>query len=149
MQTIFFTANAAQLARLTAAGGDPEGLDLALVNAQDLDPAQLLELDNLVTGHDPVAVREAVLTPARQVGRPGALAQGTEERVVLKVRTALYRSLRGLTDAQLDDLALVWELRSWGADWDVERYGRLLRSLALLAEVARIERRPVYVRFDV
>src|SRR5579859_1989305 len=63
VQTVFFAADAAQLLRLAAAGGDPEGLDLACVDAVDLDPAQLLELDTLVTGHDPVAVREALLTP--------------------------------------------------------------------------------------
>jgi hypothetical protein len=149
VQTVFFAADAAQLLRLAAAGGDPEGLDLACVDAADLDPAQLLELDTLMTGHDPVAVREAVLTPAREVGRPGGLAQGTEERVVLWVRPALCRSLRGHTGAELDGLAEDWELRSWGADWDARRYGELLRSLSLLAEVAGIERRGVYVRFDV
>jgi hypothetical protein len=149
MQTVFFAADAAQLLRLAAAGGNTEGLDLAEVDAADLDPAQLLELDTLVTGHDPVAVREAVLTPARELGRPGALAQGTEERVVLAVRPALCRSLLGRSDAELDGLGLHWELRSWGADWDAERYSRLLRSLALLAQIARAEHRGVYVRFDV
>jgi hypothetical protein len=149
MQTVFFAADAAQLLRLAAAGGGAEGLDLACVDAADLDPAQLLELDTLMTGHDPVAVREAVLTPAREVGRPGGLAQGTEERVVLGVRPALCRSLRGRTDAELDGLAEDWELRSWGGDWDARRYGALLRSLSLLAEVAGVERRGVYVRFDV
>jgi hypothetical protein len=149
VQTIFFAADAAQLLRLAAAGGDTTGLDLAEVDAADLDPAQLLELDTLVTGHDPVAVREAVLTPARELGRPGALAWGTEERVVLAVRPALCRSLRGRSDAELDGLAMDWELRSWGADWDASRYSRLLRSVAMLAEVARAERRGVYVRFDV
>jgi len=151
MQTVFFAADAAQLLRLEAAGGDPEGLDLACVDAADLDPAQLLELDTLMTGHDPVAVREAVLTPARELGRPrpGSLAQGTEERVVLWVRPALVRSLRGRGDAELDGLAEQWELRSWASDWEAHRYGQLLRSLSLLAEVAWIERRGVYVRFDV
>jgi hypothetical protein len=120
-----------------------------LVDAGDLDPAQLLELDTLVTGHDPVAVREAVLTAAREVGRPGGLAQGTDTRVVLAVRQPLCRNLRMKTDAQLDELALAWELRSWGADWTARRYAGLLRSLAILAESARAERRGVYVRFDV
>ncbi len=150
MQTIFFAADAAQLLRLAAAGGDTDGLDLACVDAADLDPAQLLELDTLMTGHDPVAVREAVLTPARELGPgPGALAQGTEERVLLCVRPALARSLRGRADAELDDIAVGWELRAWGADWNAQRYGALLRSLSLLAEVAHNERRGVYVRFDV
>lgn len=151
--TLFFAATTGELARLGAAwaGGRPapSGLDLAAVSAGDLDPAQLLELDTLVTGHDPVAVREAVLTPARELGRPGGLAQGTEEQVVLAVRTPLCRNLRRHGDAALDELAVAWERRSWGGDWDAGRYGRLLRSLALLATVARIERRGVYVRFDV
>jgi hypothetical protein len=149
VQTVFFAADAAQLLRLAAAGGNTEGLDLAEVDAGDFDPAQLLELDTLVTGHDPVAVREAVLTPARELRRPGALAQGTEERVVLAVRPALCRILRELNDTELDGLALHWELRSWGADWDSVRYAQLLRFLALLADVAQAERRGVYVRFDV
>lgn len=149
MQTVFFAADAALLPWLAAAGGDLEGLDLACVDAADLDPAQLLELDTLMTGHDPVAVREAVLTPARELGRPGALAQGTEERVVLCVRPALCSSLLGRTDAELDGLAEDWELRAWGADWNAQRYSALLRSLALLAEVAHNEHRGVYVRFDV
>ncbi|HEV2343996.1 MAG TPA: hypothetical protein VGS97_07880 [Actinocrinis sp.] len=149
MHTVFFAADAALLPRLAAAGGDLDGLDLACVDAADLDPAQLLELDTLMTGHDPVAVREAVLTPARELGRPGALAQGTEERVVLCVRPALCTSLLGRTDAELDGIAEDWELRGWGADWGAHRYGALLRSLALLAEVANIEQHGVYVRFDV
>ena len=52
-------------------------------------------------------------------------------------------------NAELDEIALDWELRAWGADWNANRYGALLRSLALLAEVAHNERRGVYVRFDV
>jgi hypothetical protein len=149
VHTVFFAADAALLPRLAAAGGDLDGLDLACVDAADLDPAQLLELDTLMTGHDPVAVREAVLTPARELGRPGALAQGTEERVVLYVRSALCTSLLGRTDAELDGIAEDWELRAWGPDWNAHRYGALLRSLALLAEVAHIEQNGVYVRFDV
>jgi hypothetical protein len=149
VQTIFFTADAAQLLRLSAAGGDPDGLDLSSVDAEDLDPAQLLELDTLMTGHDPVAVREAVLTPARELGRPGALAQGTEERVLLSVRPELVARLRGRTDEELDGLAEDWELHSWGADWNAQRYGALLRSLSMLAELARIEQHDIYVRFDV
>jgi hypothetical protein len=150
MQTVFFAADAEQVLRLAAAGGETDGLDLACVDAQDLDPAQLLELDTLMTGHDPVAVREAVLTPARELAPgPGALAQGTEERVVLCVRPPLARSLRDRTDEELDDIALDWELRAWGTDWNAQRYGALLRSLALLVEVAHNERRGVYVRFDV
>lgn len=153
MQTVFFAAEAAQLPWLAAAGGDLDGLELACVDAEDLDPAQLLELDTLMTGHDPVAVREAVLTPARELGRPGpltALAQGTEERVVLRVRPALRSSLLGRSNAELDGIAEDWELRAWGADdWNAQRYGALLRSLALLAEVAHNEQHDVYVRFDV
>jgi hypothetical protein len=153
VQTVFFAADAAQLSWLAAAGGGLDGLDLACVDAADLDPAQLLELDTLMTGHDPVAVRETVLTPARVLGRPGALAalaQGTEERVVLCVRPALCASLLGRSDAELDGIAEDWELRAWGADdWNAQRYGALLRSLALLAEVAHNEQRGVYVRFDV
>jgi hypothetical protein len=150
VQTIFFAATAGELLRLAAAGGDPTGLDLAFVDAGDLDPVQLVELDLLVTGHDPELVREAVLTPAGAVGGPvTALAQGTEERVVLSVRTALCRQLRQRSDARLDQLALGWELRSWGTDWTAPRYAQLLRSLSLLADLGRVEHRGVYVRFDV
>lgn len=159
MQTMFFTATAGELARL--AGAWSRGLDaraagvhLAYVDAADLDPAQLLELDTLATGHDLVTVREALLTPAREIGggaalAPGALAQGTEEQVVLTVRTALYRPLGRSTDSRLRELAERWEARSWGVDWDAERYLGLLRGLAMLSELATRECRGVYVRFDV
>ncbi|HTJ70478.1 MAG TPA: hypothetical protein VL551_23265 [Actinospica sp.] len=159
MQTMFFTATAGELARL--AGAWSRGLDaraagvhLAYVDAADLDPAQLLELDTLATGHDLVTVREALLTPAREIGggaalAPGALAQGTEEQVVLTVRTALYRPLGRSTDSRLRELAGRWEARSWGVDWDAERYLGLLRGLAMLSELATRECRGVYVRFDV
>lgn len=159
MQTMFFVATAGELARLAgawAAGRDARsaGVCLAYVDAADLDPAQLLELDTLATGHDPVTVREALLTPAREIGggaglAPGALAQGTEEQVVLAVRTALYRQLGLSTDARLTELAVRWEACSWGGDWSCGRYLELLRGLAMLSELATRERRGVYVRFDV
>jgi hypothetical protein len=156
---MFFAATAGELARLAGAwscGLDARaaGVPLAYVDAADLDPAQLLELDTLATGHDPVTVREALLTPAREIGlgaalAPGALAQGTEEQVVLTVRTALYRQLGRGGDARLHALAERWEARSWGVDWDAERYLGLLRGLAMLSELATRECRGVYVRFDV
>ncbi len=158
MQTMFFTATAGELARLVGAwscGLDARaaGVRLAYVDAADLDPVQLLELDTLATGHDPVTVREALLTPAREIGggavAPSALAQGTEEQVVLTVRTALYRHLGRSADARLLELAARWEARSWGVDWDAERYLGLLRGLAMLSELATRECRGVYVRFDV
>jgi len=158
VQTMFFTATAGELARLVGAwgcgpGAAAAGVRLAYVDAADLDPAQLLELDTLATGHDPVTVREALLTPAREIGGgalvPGALAQGTEEQVVLTVRTALYRQLGRSTDLRLTELAARWEARSWGVDWDARRYLALLRGLAMLSELATRESRGVYVRFDV
>jgi hypothetical protein len=159
VQTLFFAATAGELSRLAGAWScglhaREAGVDLAHVDAADLDPGQLLELDTLATGHDPVTVREALLTPAREIGRaaalaPGSLAQGTEEQVVLTVRTALYRQLGAGTDARLAELALRWELRSWGVDWDADRYLGLLRGLAMLSELATRECRGVYVRFDV
>jgi hypothetical protein len=159
VQTMFFAATAGELARLAGAwtaGRDTRaaGVRLAYVDAADLDPAQLLELDTLATGHDPVTVREALLTPAREIGggaalAPGALAQGTEEQVVLAVRTALYRQLGLSTDARLGELAVRWEACSWGGDWSCARYLELLRGLSMLSELATRERRGVYVRFDV
>jgi hypothetical protein len=156
---MFFVATAGELARLAGAwscGLDAQavGVRLAYVDAADLDPAQLLELDTLATGHDPVTVREALLTPAREIRggaalAPGALAQGTEEQVVLAVRTALYRQLGRGTDARLRELAACWEARSWGVDWDTSRYLELLRGLSMLSELATRECRGVYVRFDV
>src|ERR1700722_8582654 len=107
---MFFAATAGELTRLAGAwsgGRDCAAahVQLAYVDAADLDPAQLLELDTLATGHDPVTVREALLTPAREIGggaalAPGALAQGTEEQVVLSVRTALYRQLGRSADTR-------------------------------------------------
>lgn len=159
MQTLFFAATAGELSRLAGAwscGLDVRGagVDLAHVDAADLDPGQLLELDTLATGHDPVTVREALLTPAREIGRspslaPGSLAQGTEEQVVLTVRTALYRQLGRGSDARLSELAASWEARSWGVDWDERRYLELLRGLSMLSELATRECRGMYVRFDV
>jgi hypothetical protein len=149
MQTVFFAAEAAALPLLAAAGGDPASLDLAAVAAGDLDPGQLLDLDTLMTGHDPAAVREAVLTPAGVVGRPGSLARGSEERVLLPVRPALRTSLLGRTDAELDRIAAEWERLSWGTDWDRAAYGGLLRSLAILAQLAVAEQHDIYVCFDV
>lgn len=160
MQTMFFAATAGELARLAGAWGSgldaaAVGVRLAYVDAGDLDPAQLLELDTLATGHDPVTVREALLTPAREIGGgaalvPGALAQGTEEQVVLTVRTALYRQLgRSAEDTRLREFARRWEARSWGVDWDELRYLELLRGLAMLSELATRECRGMYVRFDV
>jgi hypothetical protein len=156
---MFFVATAGELARLAGAwscGLDARaaGVRLAYVDAADLDPAQLLELDTLATGHDPVTVREALLTPAREIGRvaalaPGALAQGTEEQVVLSVRTALYRQLGRSTDARLGELAACWEACSWAVDWSCARYLELLRGLSMLSELATRECRGVYVRFDV
>ena len=159
MQTMFFAATAGELARLAGAwscGLDARaaGVPLAYADAADLDPVQLLELDTLATGHDPVTVREALLTPAREIGggaglAPGALAQGTEEQVVLAVRTALYRQLGRSGNPRLDELAVRWEARSWAVDWDSRRYLELLRGLAMLSELATRERRGMYVRFDV
>lgn len=159
MQTMFFTATAGELARLAGAwtaGLDARaaGVQLAYVDAADLDPAQLLDLDTLATGHDPVTVREALLTPAREIGggaalAPGALAQGTEEQVVLSVRTALYRQLGRSADTRLGELAACWAACSWAADWDGGRYLELLRGLSMLSELATRECRGVYVRFDV
>ena len=159
MQTMFFAATAGELTRLAGAwsrgrDGQATHVPLAYVDAADLDPGQLLELDTLATGHDPVTVREALLTPAREIGRagalaPGSLAQGTEEQVVLTVRTALYRHLGGSSTARLAELAVRWELRSWGMDWNAQRYLGLLRGLAMLSELATRESRGVYVRFDV
>lgn len=159
MQTMFFAATAGELTRLAGAwsrgrDGGAAHVALAYVDAADLDPGQLLELDTLATGHDPVTVREALLTPAREIGRagalaPGSLAQGTEEQVVLTVRTALYRHLGGSSTARLAELAVRWELRSWGMDWNAQRYLGLLRGLAMLSELATRESRGVYVRFDV
>lgn len=149
MQTVFFIAGAAQLPGLAAAGGDPVPLGLAWVDAGDLDPGQLLDLDTLLTGHDPALVREAVLTPAGVVGRPGSLARGTEERVLLPVRSVLCYTLLGRTDADLDEFAQAWALASGAPDWDAARYGALLRSLSMLAELSVIEQRNIYVRFDV
>ena len=79
MQTMFFVATAGELARLAGAWGGgldarAAGVRLAYVDAADLDPAQLLELDTLATGHDPVTVREALLTPAREIGGGAGLA---------------------------------------------------------------------------
>ena len=159
VQTMFFAATAGELSRLAGAWGcgldaRAAGVRLAYVDAADLDPAQLLELDTLATGHDPVTVREALLTPAREIGggaglAPGALAQGTEELVVLTGRTALYRQLSRSVDARLTELAACWAARSWGVDWDGPRYLELLRGLSMLSELATRECRGVYVRFDV
>ena len=159
MQTMFFAATAAELSQLVGAwsrgpAAGVAGPPLAYVDAGDLDPAQLLELDTLATGHDPVTVREALLTPARELGRgaglaPGSLAQGTEEQVVLTVRTALYRQLGTCGDRRLAELARLWELRTWGTDWTAARYAELLRGLSMLSELATREFRGVYVRFDV
>jgi hypothetical protein len=159
VQTMFFTATAAELSRLVGAwsrglDAGAAGVRLAFVDAADLDPAQLLELDTLATGHDPVTVREALLTPARELGRcaalaPGSLAQGTEEQVVLTVRTPLYRQLACCGDRRLAELARLWQLRTWGTEWSAERYAGLLRGLSMLSELATREYRGVYVRFDV
>ena len=151
MPTVFFAASRDELA-LVAAGaasglgpaGELEGLDT--VAAGDLDPAQLIDLDMLVTGHDPAEVREAVLTPAHEE-EPDDGSGGT---VLLPVRNALGSRLAHLSDHDIDALAESWSAADGAADvdWDAYRCGQLIRSLSLLSLLAQAEHRDLYVRFD-
>jgi hypothetical protein len=145
--TVFFAASRDELAVVAAALGAAEGLGLAgldTVPAGDLDPAQLIDLDMLVTGHDPAEVREAVLTPAHEG------PDGNGGTVLLPVRDALGSRLAHLSDHDVDALAESWSLADGAADggWDAYRCGQLIRSLSLLALLAQAEQRDLYVRFD-
>jgi len=145
--TVFFAASRDELA-LVAAGSvsglgtaeDLEGLDT--VPAGDLDPAQLIDLDMLVTGHDPAEVRDAVLTPAHE--------EEDTNTVLLPVRSALGSRLAHLSDHDIDALAENWSLATGAPDagWDAYRCGQLIRSLSLLALLAQADDRDLYVRFD-
>lgn len=150
MPTVFFAASRDELA-LVAAGtvsalgtaDDLEGLDT--VAAGDLDPAQLIDLDMLVTGQDPAEVREAVLTPAHDED-----PDDSGDTVLLPVRGALGSRLAHLSDHDIDALAESWSLADGAADggWDAYRCGQLIRSLSLLSLLAQAEKRDLYVRFD-
>ena len=147
MPTVFFAASRDELAVVAAALGAAGGLGLSgldTVPAGDLDPAQLIDLDMLVTGHDPAEVREAVLTPAHEG------PDGNGGTVLLPVRDALGSRLAHLSDHDVDTLAESWSLADGAADggWDAYRCGQLIRSLSLLALLAQAERRDLYVRFD-
>ncbi|NUP49029.1 MAG: hypothetical protein HOW97_17240 [Catenulispora sp.] len=146
MPTVFFAASPAELAEVAAADTDPAsplaGLDT--VAAGDLDPAQLIDLDLLVTGNDPAEVREAVLTPAHEG------PDGNGGSVLLPVRPALGSRLAHLSDHDVDSLAEQWAAADGAADggWDAYRCGQLLRSLSLLALLAAADERGLFVRFD-
>lgn len=148
MPTVFFAATPDELAAVVAdqAGpGDPAGslAELDTVPAGDLDPAQLIDLDLLVTGNDPAEVREAVLTPAHEGPDDGGA-------VLLPVRPALGSRLAHLSDHDVDALAEQWAAADGAADggWDAYRCGQLLRSLSLLALLAKSDDRALFVRFD-
>lgn len=168
MPTVFFAASPDELAAVVAdqaGAGDPAGCgdaagsagaagtpgtggaaaslaELDTVTAGDLDPAQLIDLDLLVTGNDPAEVREAVLTPAHEGPDDGA--------VLLPVRPALGSRLAHLSDHDVDALAEQWAAAAGAADggWDAYRCGQLLRSLSLLALLAKADDRGLFVRFD-
>ena len=150
MPTVFFAASPAELAVVAAAAdrADPAALaalaTLDTVAAGDLDPAQLIDLDLLVTGHDPAEVREAVLTPAHEG------PDGSGGTVLLPVRPALGSRLAHLSDHDVDALAERWAAADGAADggWDAYRCGQLLRSLSLLALLAGADQRGLFVRFD-
>ncbi|NUR29777.1 MAG: hypothetical protein HOV83_28665 [Catenulispora sp.] len=146
--TVFFAASPDELAMVAATHADPAAMLAALdtVPAGDLDPAQLIDLDLLVTGNDPAEVREAILTPAHE---PPA---DTEDNgaVLLPVRPALGSRLAHLTDHDVDTLAERWAAADGAADggWDAYRRGQLIRSLSLLALLAGVDQRGLFVRFD-
>jgi hypothetical protein len=154
LPTVFFAADGDEFAELAAGidlagmAGGLAGLDtldgLDTVPAGDLDPAQLIDLDVLVTGSDPVEAREAVLTPAHEG------PDGTGGTVLLPVRPALRMRLAHLTEQEVDVLAEEWSLAAGAADggWSAYRCGQLIRSLSLLALLGQAERRDLYVRFD-
>ncbi|NUR58970.1 MAG: hypothetical protein HOV87_09890 [Catenulispora sp.] len=157
MPTVFFAASPDELAAVVADQGGPADpadrpdpavpapslAELDTVPAGDLDPAQLIDLDLLVTGNDPAEVREAVLTPAHEGPDDG----GT---VLLPVRPALGSRLAHLSDHDVDALAEQWAAADGAADggWDAYRCGQLLRSLSLLALLAKADDRGLFVRFD-
>ncbi|GAA2047270.1 hypothetical protein GCM10009839_60340 [Catenulispora yoronensis] len=146
MPTVFFAASPDELAVVAATHADPTAMLAALdtVAAGDLDPAQLIDLDLLVTGNDPAEVREAVLTPAHEGPDDNG---GT---VLLPVRPALGSRLAHLSDHDVDALAERWAAADGAADggWDAYRCGQLLRSLSLLALLAGADQRGLFVRFD-
>ena len=150
MPTVFFAATRDELALVAAGAGAGLGASdelaaLDTVPAGDLDPAQLIDLDMLVTGHDPAEVRDAVLTPAH-----GEEPEDPAGTVLLPVRAALCSRLAHLSDPDIDALAESWSLAAGAADggWDAYRCGQLIRSLSLLSLLAQAEERDLYVRFD-
>jgi hypothetical protein len=148
VSTVFFAASPAELRVVAAAAAhaDTSAVLSALdtVPAGDLDPAQLIDLDLLVTGNDPAEVREAVLTPAHEGPDDSG---GT---VLLPVRRALGSRLAHLSDHDVDALAERWAAADGAADggWDAYRCGQLIRSLSLLALLAGADQRELFVRFD-
>jgi len=143
--TVFFAARPDELAMVAATHADSTAMLAVLdtVAAGDLDPAQLIDLDLLVTRNDPAEVREAVLTPAHEGPDDG----GT---VLLPVRPALGSRLAHLSDHDVDALAERWAAADGAADggWDAYRCGQLIRSLSLLALLACADGRELFVRFD-
>src|SRR4051812_13594863 len=103
---------------VAATHADPTAILAALdtVPAGDLDPAQLIDLDLLVTGNDPAEARETVLPP------PHEAPEETEETtaVLLPVRPALGSRLAHLSDHDVDTLATRWAAADGAADggWD-------------------------------
>ncbi|MFL6110883.1 MAG: hypothetical protein ACJ786_05975 [Catenulispora sp.] len=144
MPTVFFAASPDELAMVAVTHADPAAVLAVLdtVSAGDLDPAQLIDLDLLVTRNDPAEVREAVLTPAHE-GLDGGI-------VLLPVRPALGSRLAHLSDHDVDVLAERWAAAAGAADggWDAYRCGQLIRSLSLLALLADADERELFVRFD-
>lgn len=144
MSTVFFAASPAELRVVASAAVQADtsavlaGLDT--VQAGDLDPAQLIDLDLLVTGNDPAEVREAVLTPAHE----GPDDSGGP--VLLPMRRALGSRLAHLSDHDIDTLAERWAVADGG--WDAYRCGQLIRSLSLLALLAGADQRELFVHFD-
>jgi len=148
VSTVFFAASPAELRVVAAAAAHADTsavlASLDTVAAGDLDPAQLIDLDLLVTGNDPAEVREAVLTPAHE----GPDDSGGP--VLLPVRRALGSRLAHLSDHDVDTLAERWSAADGAADggWDAYRCGQLIRSLSLLALLASADQRELFVHFD-
>ena len=146
--TVFFAANPDEFADVAAGIDRPGRLDalrrLDTVGADDLDPAQLVDLDVLVTGSDPAHALEVVLTPAHEG------ADGSGGTVLLPVRSALRTRLAHLSEREVDALGERWSCADGAVDgeWSAYRCGQLLRSLSLLALLAQAEQRELYVRFD-
>jgi hypothetical protein len=71
--------------------------------------------------------------------------------VLLPVRAALGARLAHLSEQEVDALAEGWAETSGGGDsgWSAYRCGQLIRSLSLLALLARADSRDLYVRFEV